>query len=234
MAVSNLVFCFPLFVIVTVLHDSSNGTALAALPGPSKNTSAGNTPVEMVQEGSACNSLLGYCCKWELAGESGGLVLSQIFSSFQETQQYPRFCSVWVWSCSMWHKWNALAILSLYGSSKPECHEGGKEDVYSSVVISEWVFPLKQFCLCESDFSFFQRVSVETRLEDCLHQKFEVQWHFLTLISFPCWWQRKATLNHYHASSCFHKTLELSAQNSIKPAQQQSRVQYVIKFKLAH
>lgn len=149
--------------------------------------------------------------------------LSKRFSSSLDSAHYgygPVQCAT---NGMHWPYWVYMAA-----QTKPARHEGCKEDEYSSVVISEWIFPLKQFCLCEADFSFFQRGSVETGLEDCLHQKFEVQWHFLTLISFPCWWQRKATLNYYHASSCFHKTLELSAQNSIKPVQQQSRVQYVI------
>lgn len=110
-AISNLVFSFPLFLSVTVPRDCSNRTALAALPGPPKSSSVcRERSCEMVQEGPACSFPPGHCCKWELEGENGDLVLPQILSPFKETQQQLRFCSVWVWSCSMWHKWNTLVI----------------------------------------------------------------------------------------------------------------------------
>jgi len=58
MAVSNFVFSFPLLLTVAVPHNRSNWTALAALSGPPKDMSAGNTPGGMVQGGPGCFVLL--------------------------------------------------------------------------------------------------------------------------------------------------------------------------------
>lgn len=89
MAISNFVFCFYFLLTVTFPHYNSNRTALAALPGPPKDMSAGNTSVGMVQEGPACSSPPGHCCNWELMlqGKEGIWSFLKYWHLSQETQQ---------------------------------------------------------------------------------------------------------------------------------------------------
>lgn len=230
MAISKLVFSFPVFLTVTVPHACSNRTALAALLGPHKNMSAGNTPVTWYKKVQYTAFLLAIAVNESWKGRIGVWFfpkychLSKRLSSSLDSAQYgygPRQCGTNGIRCPYWG-YTAT-------QTKPAYHEGCKvtEDMYSSVETSEWIFPLKQF------------VNLLQFLSMCVWRNWS------GALSTPKIWGTMTFPYSYfislfggkgkqlwtigsHGSSCFHKILELSAQNSIKPTQQQSRVQYVI------
>lgn len=155
---------------------------------------------DMVQEGPVHSFPPGHCCKWELEGENRSLVLSQILSSFQETQQQPRFCSVWVRSSSMWHKWNTLSILRLYGNSDKACVSWRMQGHWRHVQLSrDFRMNISLKAICESASVSFN-VCLKKLVWSIIYTK-DLRYNDISLLLFHflVWWQRKATLNHWQS-----------------------------------